>query len=150
MSDPLQNASCWLGSSGPVSPSAPRYAARAGVNENGWDDDPVADDEWGGIAVGVRELVERFYERLWNAWDDDAVEGILAEDFKFRGLLGQQTVGREGWRAYRDQVRTAAPDFSNELVDSSSTVTAPPHGCAISVPPRTPAGAGRNRSGFRL
>ena len=77
----------------------------------------MADDEWGGIAVGVRELVERFYERLWNAWDDDAVEGILAEDFKFRGSLGQQTVGREGWRAYRDHVRTAAPDFSNELVE---------------------------------
>jgi predicted ester cyclase len=98
-------------------PQGVPLAARAAVNDNGWDDDPVADDELGGIAVGVRELVERFYERLWNAWDDDAVEGILAEDFKFRGSLGQQTVGRDGWRAYRDQVRAAAPDFSNELVE---------------------------------
>jgi len=62
-------------------------------------------------------LVRRFYDRLWNAWDDLAVDETLAPDFVFRGSLGEQTTGRDGWRAYRDQVRRAAPDFSNEIVD---------------------------------
>jgi SnoaL-like polyketide cyclase len=62
----------------------------------------------------ARESVQRFYERIWNAWADDEVEDILAEDFTFRGSLEQATVGRDGWRAYRDQVRAGAPDFSNE------------------------------------
>lgn len=42
---------------------------------------------------------------------------MLAADFRFRGSLGEETSGREGWRAYRDQVRRAAPDFHNEVVD---------------------------------
>lgn len=62
-------------------------------------------------------LVRRFYERLWNAWDDSAVDATLAPDFVFRGSLGQETTGRDGWRTYRDQVRRGAPDFCNEIVD---------------------------------
>jgi steroid delta-isomerase-like uncharacterized protein len=65
----------------------------------------------------TRRLVQRFYDRLWNAWDDAAVESTLAEDFTFRGSLGQQTSGRDGWRAYRDKIRHGAPDFANEIVD---------------------------------
>ena len=62
-------------------------------------------------------LVRRFYERLWNAWDDSEVDETLAANFVFRGSLGQETSGREGWRTYRDRVRRGAPDFSNEIVD---------------------------------
>jgi steroid delta-isomerase-like uncharacterized protein len=65
----------------------------------------------------ARSLVQRFYTQLWNAWDDAAVETILAEDFMFRGSLGAHTAGRDGWRTYRDEVRRAAPDFRNDLVD---------------------------------
>ena len=61
-------------------------------------------------------LVTRFYERLWNAWDDDAVESTLATGFRFRGSLGSQTVGRDGWRGYRDGIRAGAADFRNEVV----------------------------------
>jgi predicted ester cyclase len=66
---------------------------------------------------GLRELIGRFYERLWNAWDDRAVDDVLCEDFLFRGSLGQETHGRDGWRAYRDQVRSGAPDFHNEVIE---------------------------------
>lgn len=65
----------------------------------------------------MRGLVTRFYERLWNAWDDDAVRGTLAEGFSFRGSLGQSTAGRDGWRSYRDTIRGGAPDFRNEIVE---------------------------------
>jgi predicted ester cyclase len=66
---------------------------------------------------GMVDLVRRFYKRLWNAWDDDAVEAILAPTFAFRGSLGAETQGWEGWRAYRDQVRNGSPDFRNQVID---------------------------------
>ena len=65
----------------------------------------------------IGALVGDFYELLWNRWDDDAVEATLAPGFRFRGSLGQETTGRDGWRAYRDKVRRGAPDFDNEVVE---------------------------------
>ena len=65
----------------------------------------------------VAALVRRFYDVLWNAWDDDAVATTLHPELRFRGSLGQETVGLHEWRAYRDGVRRASPDFFNDLVD---------------------------------
>jgi steroid delta-isomerase-like uncharacterized protein len=65
----------------------------------------------------IGDLVTQFYQRLWNAWDDDAVEDVLSEGFTFRGTLGDETVGRDGWRRYRDTIRRAAPDFTNTVVE---------------------------------
>ncbi|CAN5625398.1 hypothetical protein BH24ACT13_BH24ACT13_03240 [soil metagenome] len=65
----------------------------------------------------IGSLVQRFYDQLWNRWDDSAVDQVLAPGFSFRGSLGRETSGREGWRRYRDQVRQGAPDFHNEVVD---------------------------------
>jgi predicted ester cyclase len=62
-------------------------------------------------------LVRRFYEQLWNRWDDGAVEGILAADFEFQGSLGTVTRGRDEWRGYRDGIRAAVPDFHNEIIE---------------------------------
>jgi predicted ester cyclase len=62
-------------------------------------------------------LVRRFYDDAWNRWDDDVVDDLLAVDFSFRGSLGQEVMGRDGWRAYRDRVRRAVPDFHNEIVE---------------------------------
>lgn len=64
----------------------------------------------------TRMLIDRFYDELWNQWNDGAVDEVLTEDFDFRGSLGQHTVGRDGWRRYRDGIRVAAPDFHNEIV----------------------------------
>lgn len=66
--------------------------------------------------AGTQDLVRCFYDDLWNAWDDEAVDAVLSPDFAFRGSLGVQTVGRDGWRRYRDDVRSGAPDFHNEIV----------------------------------
>lgn len=62
-------------------------------------------------------LVTAFYRDLWNRWDDAAVPDVLAEDFSFRGTLGDRTHGCDQWRAYRDKVRRAAPDFTNTVLD---------------------------------
>lgn len=69
------------------------------------------------MSTEITDLVVRFYAELWNRWDDAAVNEVLAEDFVFRGSLGTETVGREGWRGYRDTVREGAPDFHNEVLD---------------------------------
>jgi predicted ester cyclase len=65
--------------------------------------------------TGIRHLVERFYRDAWNCWDDAAVDQLLAPGFVFRGSLGDEASGRDGFRAYRDKVRSAFPDFHNEL-----------------------------------
>ena len=64
----------------------------------------------------VEHLVRRFYEDLWNRWDDEAVDDLLSEDFAFRGSLGTETTGRDEWRSYRDAIREGSPDFHNEVV----------------------------------
>jgi steroid delta-isomerase-like uncharacterized protein len=61
-------------------------------------------------------LVRRFYADVWNRWDDPAIDDLLAEDFVFRGSLGDEVRGRDGFRGYRDKVRAAFGDFHNEIV----------------------------------
>ena len=60
--------------------------------------------------MGTNELVKAFYADLWNRWDDGAVDTVLADDFTFRGSLGDETVGR-----YRDGIRAGSSDFHNEI-----------------------------------
>lgn len=64
----------------------------------------------------MEPLVRQFYEDLWNRWDDEAVDDLLADDFTFRGSLGTETKGRAEWRSYRDAIREGSPDFHNEVV----------------------------------
>ena len=69
-----------------------------------------------GILTVMEQRVRRFYDVVWNLWDDDAVDALLAEDFAFRGSLGTETVGRDQWRHYRDTVRAGSSDFHNDIV----------------------------------
>jgi len=65
---------------------------------------------------GVHDLVRSFYDDLWNRWDDPAVDAVLSPGFEFRGSLGTTSVGRDGWRRYRDTIRAGSSDFHNEVV----------------------------------
>jgi predicted ester cyclase len=67
--------------------------------------------------MNTRHLIHRFYDDAWNRWNDTTPDEILAEDFTFRGSLGDEVLGRDGWRSYRDKIRAAVPDFHNEVVD---------------------------------
>jgi hypothetical protein len=78
---------------------------------------PAAARHDGWVPETIGNLVERFYSELWNRWNDMAVEDTLSPAFRFRGSLGQQTSGREGWRRYRDLVRAGSADFCNEIVE---------------------------------
>ncbi|MBC6466716.1 ester cyclase [Actinomadura alba] len=57
--------------------------------------------------------MHRFYLDAWNRWDDSVVEEILAPDFVFRGSLGDEVRGPDGWRSYRDKIRSAVPDLKS-------------------------------------
>ncbi len=61
-------------------------------------------------------VVRVFYDEVWNRWNDALVDEVLAADLVFRGSLGDEVHGRSGFRGYRDKVRAAFPDFTNELV----------------------------------
>ncbi len=79
------------------------------------------------VVAATDELVRRFYDDLWNSWDDSLVDTVLAASFEFRGSLGTSTVGRDGWRAYRDSVRAGSSDFHNcvvTLVSSGASAAA--------------------------
>ena len=68
------------------------------------------------VVAAISDLVRSFYGDLWNRWDDAAVDAVLSAGFEFRGSLGTTTVGRDGWRTYRDTVRGGSNDFHNEVV----------------------------------
>src|SRR5437773_931920 len=60
-------------------------------------------------------VIERFYDELWNRFDQSLIPELLTEDIQFRGSLGQSTVGREPFAAYMEFVRQAFPDFTNQI-----------------------------------
>ncbi len=60
---------------------------------------------------GPRELVETFYFEVWNKADETLAREILAEDFRFRGSLGAEKVGSEGFIAYMRDVHGALADY---------------------------------------
>ncbi len=49
------------------------------------------------VPEGNEGIVERFYRELWNNWDLNVADEILAEDLRFRGTLGSTLEGREAF-----------------------------------------------------
>jgi steroid delta-isomerase-like uncharacterized protein len=64
-----------------------------------------------------QRLIERYYEELWNRWNPEAIEEIIAPDIVFRGSLGVSVAGKQEFARYVDKVRTAFPDFHNQIED---------------------------------
>jgi steroid delta-isomerase-like uncharacterized protein len=60
-------------------------------------------------------VVRRFYDELWNAWLLDLASEIISPTVKFRGSLGSTLVGREQFKAYVETVRSAFPDWHNQI-----------------------------------
>lgn len=64
------------------------------------------------------DLVTRYYEQMWNRWNFDLADELIAEDFVFRGSLGRQVRGRDEFKCYMRQVQTAFSDFHNQIEHS--------------------------------
>jgi steroid delta-isomerase-like uncharacterized protein len=68
-------------------------------------------------AESSKELVRRYYDLLWNRWDFNLADELIAESIVFRGSLGTSIQGREGFKEYMRAVRAAFPDFRNHIED---------------------------------
>lgn len=68
-----------------------------------------------------RELVESFYDDVWNRRDIDAARRIIAPDFRFRGSLGPEKRGLDGFLDYLDAVHAALDGFTCIVEDLVET-----------------------------
>jgi predicted ester cyclase len=64
-----------------------------------------------------KSLVRRFYNEVWNTWDEQAAREILSPEIDFRGSIGLQTHGHDGFIEYMKFIRSIFPDFHNQIDD---------------------------------
>ena len=74
------------------------------------------------MALTAAELVERFYHRVWNKADETEARSILASDFRFRGSLGPELRGPDGFIAYMRSVRDALGGFTCQIEEVIAAV----------------------------
>jgi steroid delta-isomerase-like uncharacterized protein len=56
-------------------------------------------------------LVQRFYDEVWNHADEAVAREILAADLSFRGSIGEERVGAEGFIDYLRKIHHAFADY---------------------------------------
>lgn len=60
-------------------------------------------------------LVKQFYDDIWNRYDKSAIPQLLTESVRFRGSLGQETRGREGFIQYLGQVHASLAGYQCDI-----------------------------------
>ena len=73
------------------------------------------------------ELVESFYNDVWNNRDFAAAHRIIAADLRFRGSLGSEKVGIAGFLDYVDAIHAALGDYTciiRDLIENADRVAA--------------------------
>lgn len=68
-----------------------------------------------------RQLVETFYNVMWNTWSVETARAILTDDIDFRGSIGLQVTGHDGFLGYMQTIRDAFPDFHNHIEEIIAT-----------------------------
>ncbi len=74
-----------------------------------------------------KQQVKRFYEVLWDAHDNEAIPTVLHENFTFKGSLGLEKRGHDGFAEYVDMIHNALADYRctiEELVAEGEKVFA--------------------------
>jgi predicted ester cyclase len=88
---------------------------------------PVADRGAKPLPLSAKELVQRFYDEVWNKADEGAARDILGANFRFRASLGPELRGPGGFIAYLRSVHAALGNFVctiEELVATSDRAAA--------------------------
>jgi len=62
------------------------------------------------------DIVDRFYNRLWNRDERSLAPELLHPDLEFRGSVGLEVRGVEGFLGYMDRMLATFPDFSTEVL----------------------------------
>jgi len=73
------------------------------------------------------KLVRRFYTELWNDRNITAVPEILAENVRFRGSLGDEKQGHDGFLEYVEKVHAALAKYYctiETLAENGDTISA--------------------------
>jgi predicted ester cyclase len=63
------------------------------------------------VSATPTELVERFYNVVWNEADETEASKILDANFRFRASLGPELRGPGGFIAYMRSVHAALANF---------------------------------------
>ena len=66
--------------------------------------------------LSTPDIVQSFYDRIWNEGDLGCIPHLVAEDFRFRGSLGQQTRGQSAFADYVRSVRGALAEYRCEII----------------------------------
>jgi len=75
----------------------------------------------------IRSLVERFYLEVWNARAEDVADDILSPNFAFRGSLGPEKLGVDGFLNYTRDVHRALGRYEciiEDMVESGDRLAA--------------------------
>lgn len=64
-----------------------------------------------------KALVECFYADVWNGRDFDVAHNIIAPDFRFRGSLGPEKKGIDGFFEYVEAVHAALGNYTCIIKD---------------------------------
>lgn len=67
--------------------------------------------------ASTKQIITQYYEELWNQWRYDLISELLSSKLTFRGSLGVNVRGRDGFADYMRSVQTAFPDFHNRIDD---------------------------------
>ena len=71
-----------------------------------------------GPAPTLRQLIDIFYDRVWNHRDDDALFAILSPNLRFRGSTeSADRIGREAFKQYRDGIHLTLQDYVCQVQD---------------------------------
>lgn len=73
------------------------------------------------VAADPRTLVRRFYEEVWNRADEDVARVILHPDLVFRGSLGPERHGVDGFIDYMRSVHAALAEYRCVIDDLVAT-----------------------------
>jgi predicted ester cyclase len=85
------------------------------------------DGSWEARVTTARALVERFYNEVWNQADERAAREILHRNFIFRGSLGPERRGPDGFIDYLRAVHAALAGFTctiEELIEMQERAAA--------------------------
>jgi predicted ester cyclase len=69
----------------------------------------------------AKDLVERFYNEVWNRADERVAREILDADFRFRASLGPELRGPDGFIVYLRAVHAAVGGFTCTIEDLIAT-----------------------------
>src|SRR5215470_10113428 len=77
--------------------------------------------------MSPKRLIERFYHEVWNRADEVVAREILHPEFCFRGSLGEEKRGPDGFITYLRMIHTALSKYTcaiEEIVEEGQRAAA--------------------------